>query len=1430
MTTTMNELIPLDVHEGLSHWSRLSTSGGGQEAYVATRTDAGLQAWEGIEDSGVNLQQDADGNFVRDEEGVYVVKPSQSFTAYPTNNTGGPDHDATVVEIVKSNGQYHLNVNGVRKSYKSWPNVDNRDLATIKEFWGELKIHHYAELPYVYNSDCKTVSPMVVALRLENGEHQPDSCSLSIIQSYVHTNTEDGTIELDKDRRRSEEVLHTQLTPYSVHDAVANVITVPYLSCIHPEPYLVITDNENVRTTTTFNKKEQLQFEIQQDQLRKTALESQKNSIVDVLNTLLTGNGITSIYSNSLTTLLATISANAYFGVLTGMETVVVSLTQTILTGSFTSLTGGLGPLQAARITASVTYVTYRLLNRCLRLLWDYGKLILKVARIDLMSKKAAKHIDGGKPVVFGTGKTSVAKHLASTIREIVRARKKYADPKNNNETYTLSMIPREFWAVSLNGHGMALLYYLLFDDIIEHTIINNDKFNLPGNWADRRGLSNVYLQDDAIAYSGMLTFTDNGKSTHIFLHPSFTWSDAAGSRLLASPPNDYNDLEDAVALLYQTPMDLDTENSWSDTISSWVFGSDDTDGGSLRPKAVKVTRDRLKKRLNTLTGCVFNKGLVNDAAANSKSMPVLRENVKRATNDSTQRGSIQHVYAPKKDGVVLRTLPQVLCFHPKTISASTLANTDFGVEDTDSYVLRSSMMNLRRRVAEARSKMNQSCRAFDFTSHGDVHRNRRLQLLECVEAPKEWETWKIKHHKHKKTPPIFTLQLSVHIPEDVAWSAQDSPVHFRSKEAMNIPIVQGEFTSTLTSRLGVSDLPSSYDALKAFSEILVFSCLDRAVLLNMKNDHAFAREDILQSVVTQARRGAQLAAEIINLVCVDVRDGFVEVDDPLFTCIPGGGLARAALAHLQCWVYANRMNWNSSTTTATRCTDEGLYAQYSIVETRWPSRNRRRAKAFSKALYQIATSAKIHPLYLPLLNVQTLWIRNNPFPKMLREQDTTFYAQARAALQSYTRLFKLSGIIINAFKLNDFKRRIGIDVVSSRPVMLINDASNALNSIPLDDQSFNDQRELSMPSPTMSAKSVQTVWAQRCLSLPSKVLLGSGIPNSVKEPSDIAVALLSNLELDAVEKTHKYYVPFGCPPERHPSSLVELELSEVPVWTIAIALSAEWLKDETHISLDGPPNDAQSNHIRFVSPDNSSVVSPFLMTAKTNGQGNYVLTICLSTWVKETVIPTPHQFTNTTTGVPTDVFLTKDRDYCHNMAGYLAALRQRLRRVHEEGTGQIERKPSQLLPYTTQKTLLETIEGMREDNHNEQLLPWNMQIDDTIEHRATAFFNTERLFQALLYATAHNPEPVHIKPYFEEYDRDKTDPLVIFVRCLAIAHAMVYVLTHVPIRVILHLDNGGQKDTVIVALGRLYTTVAQAELDGLHAMPLSEIVAVIAC
>lgn len=135
--------------------------------------------------------------------------------------------DVNTIEIVKKDGKYSVVIDGVSQGIIT---------ETDGEF-GEVRywMPRFKEKRYKKN---RTVRPVLVALRMEEYESSPRSCTIKVVQKV----TNEGTLVLPWTEVKKEE-----LSPYSVADPTCTVTVMPYPMTCTPEPFIAINDYSKMR-------------------------------------------------------------------------------------------------------------------------------------------------------------------------------------------------------------------------------------------------------------------------------------------------------------------------------------------------------------------------------------------------------------------------------------------------------------------------------------------------------------------------------------------------------------------------------------------------------------------------------------------------------------------------------------------------------------------------------------------------------------------------------------------------------------------------------------------------------------------------------------------------------------------------------------------------------------------------------------------------------------------------------------------------------------------------------------------------------------------------------------------------------------------------------------------------------------------------------
>ena len=136
--------------------------------------------------------------------------------------------DINTIEIVKKDGKYSVVMDGV--SHEPISRSDYDDEFEESRYWMPRFKERY--------KDKRTVQPVLFALRLEDYESAPVSCTVKVIQKV----TNEGTRVLPWTTVKTEE-----LKPYSVSDPTCTVTVLPYPMTCTPEPFIAINDYSKMR-------------------------------------------------------------------------------------------------------------------------------------------------------------------------------------------------------------------------------------------------------------------------------------------------------------------------------------------------------------------------------------------------------------------------------------------------------------------------------------------------------------------------------------------------------------------------------------------------------------------------------------------------------------------------------------------------------------------------------------------------------------------------------------------------------------------------------------------------------------------------------------------------------------------------------------------------------------------------------------------------------------------------------------------------------------------------------------------------------------------------------------------------------------------------------------------------------------------------------
>lgn len=153
-----------------------------------------------------------------------VYDPFQTNNTKPAPPTVGIDQQSTSVLILKKGGEYVLIVDGVQLS------EDER---------GEYWLPRFRDIPKTEDTK-RTVGPMCIGLRIEDGEAAPRSATINLKQRIV----DGGTVLLQPVDvfQKAEEI-----KPHRTHDTTCAFNLLPYPSTIVKPPTITILDMQERR-------------------------------------------------------------------------------------------------------------------------------------------------------------------------------------------------------------------------------------------------------------------------------------------------------------------------------------------------------------------------------------------------------------------------------------------------------------------------------------------------------------------------------------------------------------------------------------------------------------------------------------------------------------------------------------------------------------------------------------------------------------------------------------------------------------------------------------------------------------------------------------------------------------------------------------------------------------------------------------------------------------------------------------------------------------------------------------------------------------------------------------------------------------------------------------------------------------------------------
>jgi hypothetical protein len=285
-------------------------------------------------------------------------------------------------------------------------------------------------------------------------------------------------------------------------------------------------------------------------------------------------------------------------------------------------------------------------------------------------------------------------------------------------------------------------------------------------------------------------------------------------------------------------------------------------------------------------------------------------------------------------------------------------------------------------------------------------------------------------------------------------------------------------------------------DATEAFASIV-------ADVLGPTAIDSFTMSDLTSSIRRRVRTRAVAASSLIEKVFAHKGSAIVGANDPILWLAPGSAVALLALQHSSFW----NSQWQASNDYQLR----GLWTRHVL--------------AFAKALKEIATS-KIELTSLPYTNVQSNWISNRSMhPKYDRVVPSIVFQVYKSVKRAKGIIGELeqrqSGLLFKNSALRTLR-----DVVLSRPSLwrlsqeLIDQITSDVSSIDVED-------EFSEPSVrSIKDDELRQSWACRRIDVGDELYERDALDTGLRALTD--ALSMCNLE-DDEPATCKYYVPVSC-------------------------------------------------------------------------------------------------------------------------------------------------------------------------------------------------------------------------------------------------------------------------------------------------------------
>lgn len=321
--------------------------------------------------------------------------------------------------------------------------------------------------------------------------------------------------------------------------------------------------------------------------------------------------------------------------------------------------------------------------------------------------------------------------------------------------------------------------------------------------------------------------------------------------------------------------------------------------------------------------------------------------------------------------------------------------------------------------------------------------------------------------------------------------------------------------------QLGLPQERVALAAVRAYAQIVAHKATTRAGWL--------ARADLATSVVQDANTTAAAVAHIVELLYgVRARRGdFVPRDDLLFGCLPDGEHARACLEFLDAW-------------RRTEALEAGRPLKDVLTDVA-----RGHATRFATALARIGTLKRLHPLRLPLVNVQSLWLEQK------------FEVQLVAAMQAHARVNEM---LVSATRGQSTRRAhlaALCTIVASRPVLLVSTADDVdrehLQRAVEGGVGRRVLRGVHPPEPQHAAEALRL----RCAGLRLDAVDTLAPELFRRDKLESVDALIDRVTSLGLGEVADYFVPPGAPGRATPMDLSHsAAIEDAPVWLAALRKS----------------------------------------------------------------------------------------------------------------------------------------------------------------------------------------------------------------------------------------------------------------------------------